>query len=335
MTTKVLITGGSGFIGRKIIERLSKTKDLELSCLSRDANKVRGLEAMGVRIYEGDITKPDSLKHAVQAKDVIIHCAALMSNYDMEGRETFYNVNAKGTKNLLETCDAAVLKQFIHISTAGVYGPTGTEPVNEEAEYGNVLSSYEWSKKEAENVILKYAATRNIPYTILRPSQVYGSGMYYGWTQTMRSIKNGRMLIPGDGRARIHLLHINDLVDAVTLVINNHAAINKIYNITGPEAVPLRNVFNVIAGILGASAPKKIPYMPVYFASLFLGLLPYYMKNEQLKLLTPHRVRFFAGNHVYDISKAKRELNFRPSVGLKDGFREMISWSEKTGIFDD
>ena len=326
MKIKILITGASGFVGRHVTAGLAANENFTLYALSRDPDKARFSLGGDIHIYKGDITSPDSLKDALVDKDMIIHCAALMSNFDTEPREKFYDVNVRGTENLLNACDTGTLKQFVHISTVGVYGATGNLPANEDTPYGKGLSDYEWSKMKAELAVMSFAGEKNMACTILRPSQLYGADMRYGWPESAKSIRAGRMLIPGGGTAKIHLLNIEDLVTAVRLITLNSKAMNKIYNIAGPEILSLADVFNMLADILNAKRPGNVPYPAVYMASILLTLVPYAMKSEALRLLTPHRVRFFAQDHAYDITKARREIKYSPAVIAQDGFREMAAW---------
>ncbi|GEM_PF-2371540 len=333
MKTKVLITGASGFIGRRIVESLAGERGLALSILLRDPDKSVDLaREAALEVHKGDITKPESLKAALSGKEVIVHCAALMSNFDSETRGKFYEVNAAGTENLLKSCDLNALKQFIHISAVGVYGACGDEPLNEEASYGRFLSAYEWSKKESEIAVLKYAKKMNIPFTILRPSHMYGAGMRYGWPDTIKAINSGKMLIPGDGKSKIHLLNVNDLITAVKLALLDERAMNKIYNIAGPEILNLREAFDAISEILGVKPPARIPFLPAYLVAVLLSFIPGKLKSDKSALLTPHRVRFFSENHFYDISKARRELNYAPRINMREGFSQMIAWCRRKGL---
>lgn len=331
--TSILITGASGFVGRKIAESLARSKrDITLYALLRDPDKGKGMADCGIHIYKGDILNTETLKEPLSGKDMVIHCAALMSNFDMESKKRFYDVNVRGTQNLLAVCDPKRPRRFIHISTAGVYGPTGKKTVGEDAPYGKKLSTYEWSKVEAEKALLEHAKNRGLEFIILRLSQMYGPGMVYGWPETINAIRTGSMAIPGRGKAKIHLLNIYDLIEAVKLAVAVKEGVNEIYNIAGPEISELAEVFDIIARVLGTKSPKRVPYLPVYLLSLLLSLVPYRIKGKKLRLLTPHRVRFFVTDHAYDISKARDLLGYRPSVSLNEGFSRMIGWYKNKGL---
>lgn len=332
MKIRLLITGATGFVGSNIIEKLADNSAFELYALLRDPKKGEGLARKGVCVYKGDVNEPESLVEPLLNKDAIIHCAALMSNFDFEPKEKFYRVNAEGTANLLKMCDAKKTTHFIHISTAGVYGSVGNHALNEEAPYGKALSCYEWSKKESELMVLKYAKDKQIPFTILRPSQLYGSGMYYGWLETIKSIKSGLMVIPGLGETKIHLLNVKDLINAVEAVLMNEKSLNKIYNVAGPEVFGMGQVFDTLAEILGVKHPARVPYAPIYILALLLSVIPNSIKSGRLKLLTPHRIKFFASDHLYDISRIKEDLGCEPRVGVRQGFQDMVDWSMREGL---
>jgi dTDP-4-dehydrorhamnose 3,5-epimerase len=331
MKRRVLITGASGFVGGAILESLAEEGGFELSALARDAGKAKEIERLGARVYIGDVTKPVTLAEAIADKDAVIHCAAIMSGYGSAPRRRFYETNVLGTDNLLKACSGGRLKQFIHISTVGVYGKGRGEPLGEKAPYGNELSDYEWSKKEAELVVLRRARERHIPSTILRPSQLYGAGMYYGWPETIKAIKEGVFLIPR-GSGTIHLLDIKDLVKAVSLALFNETAMDKTYNIAGPQIYPVGAVFDLIADIIGVKRPGRVPYMPLYMTAVLLGFIPRLFRKGRVALFTPHRLKFFIANHVYDISRARSELNYSPRVTMEEALKAMISWCEEKGL---
>jgi len=334
MRENILITGASGFVGSSIVKALARKEEIDLSCLCRSEASFGALsEGAPVRRFIGDVTKPETLADAVGNADIIIHCAALMSNFDEASRNDFFDVNVRGTENMLGKVNPRKIRRFIHISTAGVYGPVQGEAAKENHLYGSRLSSYEWSKREAEKVLFRCASERKIPFTVLRPSQMYGEGMYYGWPHTIKMIRENRMIIPGKGKARIHLLHIRDLVRAVELVLSTDDSLNNVYNIAGPEIVTLGDVFDLISEMVGSRKPARMPFFPVYMGSRILSFVPRRLKTAQLSLLTPHRVRFFTEDHYYNTRKAERELSFRPNVCLRDGFAAMIGWCEQTGVW--
>lgn len=321
----ILITGATGFVGSHLSECLIK-KDFKLRSLTRKTSNVSHLKKLGIDLVFGDLNDEKSLHDAVKGVSIVIHSAALMSNYDWLPRDEYYRVNVTGTKNLLESCIKEGIEHFIHISSTGVYGETGAEPAKENHPYGNDLSDYEWSKCEAEKMVLEYQARYKIPVTILRLAQLYGSRMLYGWLNTAKRIKSNKMRIVGMGNGRIQPTHIKDVLQACLPAIKNKNSLENIYNIAGKEIVTIREVFNLMSCLIKADPPKSLPYLPVYGLSLVIERLPLFFRKGDLALLTSHRIKLLRQDRIYCIDKAKKELGYSPSIGLRDGMEEMINW---------
>lgn len=325
--TKVLVTGASGFLGSFLAERLSADGYKVYALLRRNSSKQYLKNIEGIRLVYGDLLDIRSLRSAVKDMDVVINCAALMSNYDWLSRGVFYRVNCAGTKNMLDASISQGVKHFIHISTVGVLGGSD-KPVylDEEAPYGRRLSKYEWSKCEAERVLLRYIKNYNLPITIVRPAQLYGPRMLYGWLPTLKSIRNAKFMIIGSGSPLIHPTHVDDAIDAIASLILKKESFGEIFHIAGPQAISLKSLFFTIAQHLDVPLPKCIPYVFTYWISAIAEGIPHFMKSERLSLLTRHRVRFFKENHAYNTNKAKSQLGYGPKTGLDAGIKNMVDW---------
>lgn len=319
-----MITGASGFVGGHLAAALC-AEDYCVTILVRKNSNLRYLHNKKIRIIYGDLQNKASLDSALKNINIVIHSAALMSDRDRASKNDFFETNVRGTKNLISSClNKDVVRQFIHISTVGVYGRRDGIPVNENHGYGNNLSLYEWSKVEAEKVVLKYSD--RVPLTILRLGQLYGPGMVYGWTNVMEMIYSGRMKIIGKGKSLVHLTYIDDVVNGIKMVIGNENCLGQIFNMCSENACRLSEVFETIAEVFGKPCPKSVPYYPVYILSRLLEVIPDYLKPKSLALLTPHRVRFFKDNHIYDISKAKKSFGYNPTFNLREGIKRMAEW---------
>lgn len=320
----ILITGGSGFVGGHIANSLCEECE-SISVLAREKSNCRNLSTGKIKIVYGDLRDKVSLSRALDNINIVVHSAALMSDNDNASKNEFSEVNVKGTENLIKSfLNKNGKKQFIYISTVGVYGFTGDAAANESRAYGKGLSPYEWSKAEAEKVVLKYAD--KLPVTILRLGQLYGPRMAYGWTNVINMIAAGKMKTVGRADALIHLTYIDDVVSAVKKIIGNEKCRGEIFNICGEQIYKLYEVFDAFAAALNKPGPKPVPYLPVYMLSHILRLIPDFAKPKSLSLLTPHRVKFFRNNSSYDISKAKTYFGYNPSTNLREGVERMVEW---------
>lgn len=320
----ILITGGTGFVGSHLVDTLCEENNV-ITVLVRKSSNLRYLNNKKVKVVYGDLQDKESLNSVLKNINIVIHSAALMSDRGDASRNDFSEINIAGTLNLISSClNKKELERFIHISTVGVYGSTGSFAADENNGYGNCLSSYEWSKREAEKVILRYSD--KLPITILRLGQLYGPRMFYGWTNVIEMIYMNRMITVGKGEALIQLTYIDDVVSGIKKVICNKKCVGQIFNICGKDSYKLSEVFKVIAEVLGKPYPRAVPYYPVYILACLLSLVPDLIKPKSLRLLTPHRVRFFKNNHIYDISKAKKYFGYNPTFKLPEGMEEMVKW---------
>jgi nucleoside-diphosphate-sugar epimerase len=272
------------------------------------------------------------MKKVCSGMRCVIHSAALMADADWAPKEEFYRVNVEGTQRLLAVASAAGVENLVYLSTVGVLGNPSRIPADESVPYGHDLSVYEWSKREAEQVVLQWIRAEQLRGTVLRLAQMYGPGMRYGWPQTIEALRNGSMWIPGRGDALLHLTHIDDVVQAIGLVLSQpNRAAGEIFNVAGPEAVPIREIFYDLADILDVPRPTHLPYFLVYGAAQLLSVVPYGFKPARLKLLDAHRVMFFNKDHAYDTGKAKSCLGFAPKISITEGFRNWILKGDLNG----
>ena len=307
---KILVTGATGYIGRNFIEYLlgAKQRNDELTVLLR--NDRFNFGSHGIHLIEGDLMslRQDDFKN--KKFDVVIHFAALMADKDNLPSLEFEKVNVEGSKNLILATQQCDIKQFILISTVGVYGATTKDPIKEDAKYGNHLSPYEASKVGAEIISSEICQKFNIPLTILRLGLMYGEGMTYGWPNVVDSIRKRQMRIIGDGKPLIQLSYIRDIIEGIMVALGNQSAFGSTFNLSGDDVCSISEVFNTIADILEMPHPGKVSFTPLYLLSQGLVYLPDFLKSSKLKLITPHRVGFFSKNHVYSVEKARRVLNF-------------------------
>jgi nucleoside-diphosphate-sugar epimerase len=323
----ILITGATGFVGRHLVSELVR-KYSNITALVRKNSDVGFLQSLGVRLKYGDIKDIDSLRAAIEGVNIVIHLAALMSDKDYLVYKEFYNVNVKGSLNLASVFSGNG-KQFIYVSTIGVYGATSKEGVGEDCNYGQVLSKYERSKSEAEKTLIDFCNNKKLAFTILRLGLLYGPGMQYGLPQVIRNIEEGRMFIFGKGDRLLHLTHVKDAINGIMLSVSNEKSYNQIFNICGGKVCLVKDVFYEIATQLKKPFPKAFPFFPVYLLAKFLEVFPNKIKPRRLKYLDTHRLSFFHSHHVYKIDKANRYLGYIPSIDLSLGITELVDWYQR------
>lgn len=323
---KIFLTGITGFLGGRVANALLQL-DHDVQALIRPANQ-KGIDhwrRQGIRVVEGDLERPHIWKHSIDPPDTVIHSAALMSNYEHLPYSKFRSVNVEGTKHVVEAaCAKNPQALFIHISTVSVLGPTRSGPADEETPYETSPSKYSRSKQEAERLI---RSLNNINWIILRPAQLYGEGMLYGWPETLRKIQSGNFWILGNGKARLHVTHVSDVVEGVLLALEagSHARC-QMYHLAGPCAPTIENIFDYLAQLLQSPPPRRLPYLFGALTARALRLVPQALKPPALRLIHPKTIRYFTMDHVYDIEKARRKLRYEPHIFYRDGLKRLADW---------
>jgi nucleoside-diphosphate-sugar epimerase len=320
---RVLITGATGFVGRNLI-----------AALLREGHTVRAIVRSAARIPEGyrekveaiigDVTAPQSLASAPRGVDAVIHSAALMSDHEWEPWSEFLKVNVEGTRVLMDACArAAPSALFVHISSSSVTGPALRGPIREDASLDPEPSPYARSKALAEELVM---ARRDLAWVVVRLPALYGSGASYGWPDVLRRIRSGRFAVIGEGRGRMQLTHISDAVQGLMKILEKGSLISgKVYQLAGPESIRVADLFDLLAAELGVPRPRRVPKWLAMAAARALSVVPGRWKPGSLRLISPHRLRYFDQDYVYDTSRARAELGFEPKVTPANGLRELVA----------
>jgi len=321
-----LVAGGTGFIGRHLVRELV-SHGIRVRVLARQNPPVVPL-GREVEIVEGDILEARSLVAAVKDADLVVSAFGLLGRWRVPESE-YGKVNREGVENLLESCRSAGVRQFIHISSAGVLGPLPKGVVADESFPCNPSNAYERSKCEAEEDIIAFGAKHGLPYTILRPEFVYGPGDTHV-LGLFRAIRNKRFVILGDGTSLLHPTYIDDLIRGIRLCVNNPAAVGRIYLITGEKPLSVNELAATIARELGTDVPGvKIPLPVARAAAFVLELIGKTLGSEPV--LTRSRVRFFTQNRSFSFERARAELGYAPQIGFREGVRRTIGWYRDEG----
>jgi len=323
---RVLVTGGTGFTGSHLCRRLI-TEGYAVRALVRDFRRAAELHRIGVGLIKGDLRDRTSLKGALKNIDIVYNIAAAYRQENVSRKE-LWDTNVQGTKNLLEAAIDSWVRRFIHCSTVAVHGNVENPPADENSPYAPG-DNYQKSRVEGESLVKDYMNQNKIPIVIVRPCGIYGPGDVR-FLKLIKAIKKGFFIMIGSGEVYYHMIYIDDLIDGILLCGIKKEAVGNTYILGGNEVVNLNQLVDVIAEVLGARKPRlHVPFTPIYCASLLcewickpLGVNP---------PLYRRRVDFFSKNRAFDISKAKRELGFRPKIDLETGIGLTIKWYQQNG----
>jgi NADH dehydrogenase len=284
----VLVTGATGFIGRRVVARLS-TAGVEVRCLVRPAFKERHLPP-GVRVHlvAGDLADPPALRVALQNVDAVIHLASIWTE---RGSRTFESVNYQGTLNLLEAAKEIGAQRFIFTSYPGA----------------DRNSAYPFlrSKGLAEEAV----KSSGLRYTILRPSWVYGPDDE--WTTLVAmTLKSVPFVYPvvGDGQTRLQPLWVDDLALCTERCLNNPRTADHVFALGGPGYFTLNDALDAIAQTLNVRKRKIFIRLPLArsMARTMERMLP-------RPLLTTTMVDLLGVDTTTEIGSVLRTFGFEPA----------------------
>ncbi len=298
---KLLITGGTGFIGSALVRRLSAAEGVEAIVLSRRDGKSSG----NIKYLRADITDQSSVAGVISEVgpfDCLVCLASLIPQPGSNGpgASKYVAQNIGSTINLLSllgNCAAGV----VYVSTLDVYGPVKALPITE-SHPTEPSTIYGMTKLVSETILRAVCRELNLPLSILRLSQVYGPGepVIKAIPSFMSVISAGREpVLYGDGSDMRDYVYVDDVVSAVVNAIERRNS--GVYNIAGGRAASIRDVLDIILKISGSRLkpkfePRTKKRMDIYF----------------------------------DISKANEGLGWAPEVSLEEGLeREFRFFSEK------
>ena len=321
---KVFVTGGTGFIGGNIVEKLLE-KGYAVKVLVRNDRVLSPHKWKDkVEIIYGDILEPDSFKDKVSDCEIIIHSAAIIAWWK-RWWEKIHEINVTGTKNVLDAALKSHCKKFIHISSVAAigYGENG-EPINENHPYNwakhNIV--YMETKHQAEEEVKK-AIEKGLNACMVNPANVWGKGDYRGRrTKLLKAIKLGLPFYTDGGTNFVD-------VDAVTEAIINSIELGKRGEkyILGGENLKLRDFLNIICDEMHARKPFiKLSKFPIaLFSYTQEAIAPIF--NFQPRP-TASQLCFFGKYIYYDSAKAMKELKM-PFIPIKDTIKKSVGFYRK------
>lgn len=299
---KVFLTGATGFVGRHIAARLVQDGH-ELRCLVRsaEAEETWFLKGVGAEVVEGDILVSHSLAKGAAGCDAVIHLVGII--FEGPGA-TFEQVHVEGTRNMLVAADAAGIKRFVHMSALGTRSGAG--------------AAYHRTKWDAEEDV----RASGLDYTIFRPSIIYGPGGEF-INMLARQIRLLPVLpVIGNGRYRMQPISVEDVAACFSSCLTTAAAINKVYEIAGPEALSYDEMVDTICRVMGKRRVKA--HIPVAMVRPVAWLSEKAMPKP---LLTRDQLAMLLADNVCDITAMRAELVVEP-VSFADGLRDVLQTTQ-------
>ena len=290
---RVFITGGAGFIGTHLCQKLTQTHDVTIYDNFSNSNQENFQSAtQKVSIIPGDILDYQKLSSAMKNHNIVIHLAAKIDVINsIINPEPTFETNVKGTQNVLDSCISNGITKIITTSSAAIYQNVSDGAITEENKT-EPLSPYGKSKLEMEKII----TNSKIDSTILRLFNVYGNNSISGVIVNFKeNIQNNKPLtIFGDGKAIRDFVHVDDVINGIVLSISSKSGIFNIASGNGTSINDLAKLF-----IHLSEKKSEIIFKPA--------------RDDEII------------HSVADISLAQKELGFFPQISLNDGLKTIFS----------
>ena len=297
----ISITGGTGFIGSRLIEILSQVGNYKIRILTRNKN----FKISKIKIFYADLTDHQNesiIKDFVSGADVLIHLAS-----ELHDETKMNNLHIEGTKKLLKLCDGKV-KKWINLSSTGVYGekPSG---LVDQFTIENPNNLYEKTKLMSDQLLIN----SNIHSTIIRPSIVFGKKMKTeSFFQMFQMIKKKHFFYLNKN-AILNFVHIDDLIAAIIKLINTDVPNHRKYILS--QHINIKELAKAISNGMGIEEPKiTLPEKPI-------RLLVRILENFSKFPLTTKRINVLTNECIYDSSLIQNEINFKYQSNLQELFK--------------
>jgi dihydroflavonol-4-reductase len=302
---RVLITGGTGFVGANLAEALLK-RGCEVRVLRRRSSDLRALAGIDVEHFFGDVRDSASLKEALRSCDTVFHTAAIVKFWKARWNEQF-TVNVEGTRNVVNACLSEGVNRFLHVSSIAALGhPQGKQLANEDTPYNWVEGpSYKYSKRLAELEVLE-GVKKGLSAVIVNPSVIIGErDIYFHGGSLLTNVKKGTTLFYIDGG--MNVVYVGDVVKGIIRAAEKGAAGERY--ILGGVNMTTREVFTRTAELIGGRSPIARVPIPLLHAvtRLIEGVFGLTGKEPPLTMdLMVHAGIY----NWYSSAKAERELGY-------------------------
>jgi len=329
----VLVTGGTGFLGRRIVERLL-SQGRKVSVAGRIP--APDLEARGVRFICASLENPSAIGAACSGVETVFHAAARVGVWGR--REDFFRANVLGTRAVIEGCRAYGVRRIVYTSTPSVvYNGRDIAGAGESLPLTTLCPSpYPLTKAEAEAEVLA-AHSPALSTVALRPHLIFGKGDPHLVPRLLALARSGRLRIVGSGRNRVDMVHVENAADAhiqaeAALASPDSPAGGRAYFITNGEPVVLWEWINGLLAAVGEPpVTRRIPLAAAYALGAACEAAWSVLRLSGEPPMTRFVAAELARDHWFDIAAARRDLGYEPRISMSQGTAGLVAGLRSAG----
>lgn len=293
----ILVTGGTGFVGGHLVDRLLQEK-IQSRCLVRKGSNIEKLkkEKPIIDLAFGDLTDEESLKNALEGVETVIHLIGII--VEKKGA-TFEIIHTQGTRNLVKACKMAGVRRFIYISALGA---------REKAR-----SRYHITKWEAEQAVIK----SGMEYVIFRPSIMIGKGGEF-ITMLSKIVQEAPVVPIIDGKSKVQPIYVENTIDCIIKSLKEPRIRNRIFEIAGPDQITYKELFLTLMDVLEIKKPTlEMPIWLMYPAAYIIERL------IEKPPITTQQLIMLQEDNICDIKEIQKVLDLH-LISLKEALQTFL-----------
>jgi nucleoside-diphosphate-sugar epimerase len=327
---RVLVTGGAGFLGQRLVRRLLD-RDAEVQCLVRPSSNVEALRAAAergagrLRILRGSLSRPESYTDALDRCDVVFHVAAEMRG----ATAVLFANNVIATRHLVEAASQARVGRFLLVSSLAVYGTShlrSNDSLDEECPLDpepHRRDAYTYSKVAQEAVVWEAHRAGRLPLTVVRPGVIYGPGR--DCLSSRVGLRLGCVLLRMGGRQQLPYTFVANCADGVLLAGVTAAAEGQAFNLIDDDLPTGRELLAQHRKVQGGVRCVPIPSWGIGPLSRLCEWYHGYSRGQLPAVLTRYKSAAHWKPLRYSNAKAKEVLGWRPRVPVSVGLLQTLS----------
>ncbi|MFA4819399.1 MAG: NAD(P)-dependent oxidoreductase [Candidatus Aenigmatarchaeota archaeon] len=306
---KILVTGGTGFLGQRVVEKLGKHKVIVFSRSLKKSKKAAQVL--------GDITNSDELEKAFPV-DVVIHLAAVLDEHSSD----LFKINVEGTRNVIDLCKKYKVKQLIHMSSTAALGET---KFAKEDSPRNPKTNYEKSKRDAEDIVIN----SGLNYTIIRAPVIFGPSKI--WLDVIKAAERGFPII-GNGSNHFHVAYVDDVASLIVKAIGNKKTYKQIFHIAASDTPTYREFYSMLCRALGIEMTKKsVAVTTVRIISAIHRVSSKLRGKKPKAIIEKSNIDRIIRDRIVSTKKIQTILRFKPTT-TKRAIGETVNYFKKSGL---
>ncbi len=326
---KILVTGGSGFLGQHLVKALQKAGYTDIRIFNR--NPCDTLQ--NVEFVCGHLEDYQQVKKAVNGCEVVFHVAAKAGIWGCY--RSYYNTNVLGTEHIIKACKDCHVKYLVYTSSPSVvFNNQPLVNVDERIGYGNPkkMCAYAHTKMLAEQLILRANNEKGLQTIALRPHLIWGPGDNHLIPTLLDAARRHRLFQVGDGKNWVDMSYVTNVAQAHLLALEAikntpHSVSGKAYFISQGDPVQLWPWVHLLLSKLDIPQPSvKIPASLAYGIGLLCEILYKVLFIKKQPPMTRFVAKELSEDHYFNISMAKMDLHYIPKISNEEGLEQLVAW---------